>query len=109
MAPNKVGKKGKQNGNAGNHPSYIKLGMSKEAIARRIAYDKERQNTPERIAYRVELNRKRREAIKKGTAKVGDGKDISHKVAFARGGSIKGAYLEKASRNRSRGGKMNKK
>lgn len=101
---NAVGKVGKRNRLAGKHPSYVKLGLSRAAIKKRIAYDKLRQATPERVAYRVELNRKNRQRHKAGTSKVGDGKDVSHKVGHAQGGTIKsgGSYLEKASSNRAR-------
>ena len=101
---NSVGKIGKRNRLAGKHPSYVKLGLSRKDIKERIAYDKIRQNTPERIAYRVELNRKNRERHRKRTSRVGDGKDVSHKVAYSEGGTIKsnGSYLEKAKSNRAR-------
>ena len=101
---NAVGKVGKRNRLAGKHPSYVKLGLSPEALKKRIAYDKERQNTPARIAYRVELNRKNRQQKARGISKVGDGKDVSHRVGYASGGTIKsnGSYLESASKNRAR-------
>lgn len=101
---NNVGKVGKRNRNTGKHPSYVKLGLSEQAIKTRLAYDKERQNTPERIAYRVELNRKNRLLMKKGVSKIGDGKDVSHRKGYTSGGSIKvhGSTLEKASINRAR-------
>lgn len=101
---NNVGKVGKRNRNAGKHPSYVKLGLSEQAIKTRIAYDKERQKTPKRVTYRMELNRKNELLKKKGLSKIGDGKDVSHRKGYASGGSIKvhGSTLEKASINRAR-------
>lgn len=60
---------------AGKHPSYEKLGMSEERRKKKIAYDKAYHQSEERKNYRVELNRKNREA---GTYGNGDGKDMSH-------------------------------
>jgi len=60
---------------AGKHPSYDKLGMSEERKKKKLAYDKAYQKSEERKDYRVELNRKNREA---GTYGNGDGKDMSH-------------------------------
>lgn len=98
---NKVGKKGKRNRMAGKHPSYVKLNLSPKAYRKRLAYDKRRQNTPERIAYRVELNRKNRELKRRGIGRVGD---VSHRVGYTSGGTIakNGSYLESAKSNRAR-------
>jgi hypothetical protein len=101
---NSVGKVGKRNRMAGTHPSYAKLNMSPATRRKKLTYDKAYQNTPERIAYRVELNKKNRELSKRGQSKIGDGKDVSHKIGYASGGTIKsgGSYLENASNNRAR-------
>lgn len=99
---NVIGKVGKQNRMAGKHPSYAKLNLSPEAYRKRLAYDKLRQNTPKRIAYRTELNKKNRQLIKSGKARVGDGKDIAHKVAYSKGGTLKTGYiLQRAKLNRA--------
>ena len=45
----------------------------------------EAQKSPKRVAKRVEQNRARREAIKSGKAKVGDGKDVHHKKSLIGG------------------------
>lgn len=42
---------------------------------------------PEQVAHRVARNRARREMIRKGKAKKGDGKDVAHVVALDKGGS----------------------
>lgn len=60
---------------AGEHPSYDKLGMSDERIAKKLAYDKKYQNTPKRVKYRQELNKANRKA---GTYGNQDGMDMSH-------------------------------
>ena len=45
--------KSKRNGLAGKHPSYDKLGMSKERMAKKLEYDKEYQASPERKKYKI--------------------------------------------------------
>ena len=68
------------------------------------------QATPEQVARRVERNRDRRAAIKKGLVKKGDGKEIDH-INAPRKGSLAGSKTQVLSRaaNRrkqpSRGGK----
>lgn len=47
---------------------------SKKVLATKAEYNK----LPEVQAKRVENNRARREAIREGRAKVGDGKDVDH-------------------------------
>ena len=62
----------------------------------------EYESTPEQVANRVERNRIRRKLLKEGKVHKGDGKDISHKKAMDKGGSIKDGYkIESASANRS--------
>lgn len=62
----------------------------------------EYEDTPEQVAHRVERNRIRRKLLKEGKVHKGDGKDISHKKAMDKGGSIKDGYrIESASTNRS--------
>lgn len=70
-----------------------------KSTGRDYSYDKEYQKSPERVKYRTELNRYNR---KKGTYGNGDGLDASHK-----GGVISG--FEKASKNRARKTKQDKK
>lgn len=64
-----------RNRNAGNHPSYLKLGWSPSSIARKRAYDKKYNSKKEKINYRAELNKANRDA---GTYGNGDNKDMSH-------------------------------
>lgn len=83
---NKVGKNGKQNRNAGNHPSYESRGMSEESIKNKKEYDTKYQKNKKK--YRALLNKKNKEM----GSKVGDNKDVSHK----KGGFV----LESQSKNR---------
>jgi hypothetical protein len=62
---------------AGKHPSYDKLGMSEERRKKKLAYDKAYHETEERKNYRVELNKKNREAGTYGKM-TSMGKDMSH-------------------------------
>lgn len=86
--------KSKKNSLAGKHPSYDKLGMSEERRRKKLAYDKEYHQSEERKNYRVELNRKNRDA---GTYGNGDGKDMSH----TKSGKL---VSESKSTNRARNG-----
>ena len=56
---------------------------SKQKLAYQAAYNAR----PEETAKRVANNAARREAIKTGAARVGDGKDVAHKVSLENGGS----------------------
>ncbi len=53
----------------------------------KLAYQKEYNARPENVAKRVKNNAARREAIREGEARVGDGKDIDHKVPLDKGGT----------------------
>lgn len=86
--------KSRKNSLAGKHPSYDKLGMSEERRKKKLDYDKEYHQSEERKNYRVELNRKNRDA---GTYGNGDGKDMSH----TKSGKL---VSESKSTNRARNG-----
>lgn len=60
-------------------------------------------SSPENTAKRVKNNAARREAIRKGLAKKGDGTDVDHKVPLSKGGSNNASNLRvvPASKNRS--------
>lgn len=62
--------------------------MTKSSKAK-LEYMAERQKSPEEVAKRVDRNRARRHAIADGKVKVGDGKEIDHKVMLDKGGSDK--------------------
>lgn len=90
--------KSKRNTLAGKHPSYEKLGMSKDSIKRKLEYDKEYHATEKRKKYRAELNKANREA---GTYGNKDGMDMSHK----KDGSM---VRERMKANRARNGQNKK-
>jgi hypothetical protein len=52
----------------------------------KLAYQAEYNARPENVKKRVLNNAARQAAIKRGDAKVGDGKDVAHKVALDNGG-----------------------
>ena len=60
-----------------------------KASKAKLEYMAEYQKTPENVEKRVDRNRARRHAIADGKAKVGDGKEVDHKVMLDKGGSDK--------------------
>lgn len=60
--------------------------MTKSSKAK-LEYMAERQKSPEEVAKRVARNKARREAIKDGRVKKGDGKELDHKQPLDAGGS----------------------
>lgn len=65
-------------------------------------YSNEYQSRPDQIANRVERNKARREAMREGKVRKGDGKDVAHVKAADKGGTTKdGVRIESASKNRS--------
>lgn len=69
----------------------------------KLAYQKEYNARPEEVAKRVKNNAARREAIKDGRAKVGDGKDVAHKRSLENGGGNTPGNLAVQSRKENRG------
>ena len=57
-----------------------------KSTPRKLEYQKAYNAKPEEVAKRVKNNAARREAIKDGKAKVGDGKDVAHKKSLENGG-----------------------
>lgn len=68
----------------------------------KLEYQKAYNARPEMVNRREKNNAARRAAIKAGTAHVGDGKDIGHKVALDNGGgNAKGnTFVEDRHKNR---------
>lgn len=68
----------------------------------KLAYMKAYNKTPKRKEAGVELRRERRHEIAAGKVAIGDGNDISHKVAYDNGGvTAKGNLkIQPASKNR---------
>ncbi len=62
------------------------MATSKRTAAMKAA-DNAYQAQPEQVAKRVARNKARREAIRDGVVKKGDGKDIDHKKMLDAGGS----------------------
>lgn len=69
-----------------------KRSKSNLKTGRDYSYDSKYQSSPGRVAYRIELNRKRRALLRKGTLKIGDNRDVAHKVSFKKGGTLKKGY-----------------
>ena len=69
------------------------------------------QGTEEQKKNRAARNKARRAAIKAGTAKKGDGKDVGHKKSLKSGGSkaLSNTKIQSRSSNRSHGGKIGSK
>jgi hypothetical protein len=77
---------------------------AKPRTRRDRAYDA----SPARKKARAARNKARRQAMKEGKVKKGDGKDVGHKRPLARGGSNSKSNrkVQSAKSNRSEGGKM---
>ena len=52
----------------------------------KLEYQKAYNARPEEVAKRVKNNAARRDAMKDGKARVGDGKDVAHKKSLENGG-----------------------
>ena len=61
--------------------------MMATSSKQKLAYQKEYNARPEEVAKRVKNNAARREAIKTGKVKVGDGKDVAHTKSLENGGA----------------------
>ena len=60
----------------------------------KLAYQREYNARPENVAKRVQNNAARREAIREGKARVGDGTNVDHRVPLDKGGTnAKGYHL----------------
>ena len=72
---------------------------SKQELRTKAKYNKR----PDVQKKRVANNKARREAIREGRAKKGDGKDVHHKVPLDKGGSTAKSNTEVVSRKTNRG------
>ena len=60
------------------------------------------EDTPEQVKNRMERNRARAKLMREGKVHKGDGKDVAHKKAMDKGGTVKdGVRVESAAKNRS--------
>ena len=73
----------------------------------KLAYQKEYNARPENVEKRVKNTQARRDAIKAGKVKVGDGKDVAHKKSLDNGGTNDPSNLEVQSRGVNRGWRKN--
>ena len=76
--------------------------MTKSTKAK-LAYQKAYNARPEEVKKRVANNAARREAIKEGKVKVGDGKDVAHKKSLENGGTNAKSNLTVQDRATNRG------
>jgi hypothetical protein len=74
-----------------------------KSTPRKLEYQKSYNARPEEVAKRVKNNAARREAIKDGKAKVGDGKDVAHKKSLENGGGNHKANVAVQDRSTNRG------
>jgi hypothetical protein len=70
---------------------------------RKLEYQKAYNARPEEVAKRVKNNAARREAIKDGKARVGDGKDVAHKKSLENGGGNRKSNVAVQDRSTNRG------
>jgi hypothetical protein len=75
--------------------------MPKSSKAK-LEYQKAYNARPENVDKRVKNNAARREAIKEGRARVGDGKDVDHKRPLDKGGSNANGNLRVVDRSKNR-------
>ena len=76
--------------------------MPKSSKAK-LEYQKEYNARPENVEKRVQNNAARREAIREGRAKVGDGTNVDHKKPLGKGGSNDKANLRVVSESENKG------
>lgn len=69
---------------------------------RDYSQQREYNATPTATAKRVKNNAARRTAIEAGKARVGDGKDVDHKVPLSKGGSNSASNLRVVSQSENR-------
>ena len=74
----------------------------------KLAYQAEYQKSDKEVEKRVDRNRARRHAIADGKAKVGDGKDVDHKVPLRKGGSDKDSNTRVVDASTNRGWRKGK-
>lgn len=74
-----------------------------KSTPQKLAYQKAYNARPEEVAKRVKNNAARREMIKEGRAKVGDGKDVAHKKSLENGGGNSKSNVTVQSRKENRG------
>ncbi len=81
--------------------------MPKSSPAK-LAYQKEYNARPENVDKRVKNNAARREAMREGLVKKGDGKDVDHKRMLDEGGGNDKSNLRVISASENRGWRKDK-
>ena len=76
--------------------------MTKSSKAK-LAYQKAYNARPEEVNKREKNNAARRALMREGKVKVGDGRDVAHKVALENGGGNTPSNLEVETRKQNRG------
>lgn len=74
----------------------------------KLEYMAEYQKSPEEVRKRVARNRARREALREGVVKKGDGKEIDHKVPLSSGGSVHKSNTRVVDAKKNRGWRKGK-
>lgn len=69
----------------------------------KLDWMREYNATPKRKEAGVELRRARRQAIRDGEVKIGDGKDLAHKKAFDNGGKATKTNTDPQDASKNRG------
>lgn len=73
-----------------------------KSTPQKLKFQKAYNARPEQVAKRVANNAARREAIKEGRARVGDGKDVAHKKSLENGGTNARSNLQVQDRGKNR-------
>lgn len=74
-----------------------------KSTPKKLAYQKAYNARPEEVDKRVKNNAARREAMKAGLVKKGDGKDVAHKKSLENGGTNAKSNLTVQDRETNRG------
>ena len=74
-----------------------------KSTPQKLRYQKAYNARPENVNKRERNNAARREAIRDGEARVGDGKDVDHKRPLRKGGSNSSSNLRVVDRGANRG------
>lgn len=74
-----------------------------KSTPKKLAYQKAYNARPEEVDKRVKNNAARREAMKAGLVKKGDGKDVAHKKSLENGGTNARSNLTVQDRETNRG------
>lgn len=79
-----------------------------KSTPRKLAYQRAYNARPEEVNKREQNNAARRQLMREGVVKKGDGKDVGHKKPLEDGGGNKRSNLEVQSRKENRGWRRGK-